>query len=275
MLCDLVRSSDLAGRLDPEELQDILRAYQDTADAVVRRFGGVIARYVGDGLLIYFGYPQAHEDDAERAVRAGLGIVGAMRELQSRLRLTLTPLPHIPLQVRIGLHTGVAVMGTIGDSSHRGDLEAVGETPNLAARVQGCAEPDTVLLTEATYRLLRGAFVCAPLGPRALKGIAAPVSLYRVLGEAGATKAHEVHGSILEKYNALGGAASSIDETRAIDTDARPARIVRRRQQADEKHREHGCGDRKKGGEDRKSLSRRSLGEDGSQHGHKQSLLTS
>jgi class 3 adenylate cyclase/predicted ATPase len=191
MFCDLVRSTELAGQLDPEELRDLLRAYQDAADEIVRRFGGVIARYVGDGLLIYFGYPHAHEDDAERAVRAGLGIVGAVRDLHGRLQATLTPLRDIPLQVRIGLHTGLAVMGTIGDSTHRDDMTAVGETPSVAARVQGCADPDTVLLTEPTHRLLRGTFACAPLGPRAFEGITAPVALYRVARESEATEPHQ------------------------------------------------------------------------------------
>jgi class 3 adenylate cyclase/predicted ATPase len=183
MLCDLVASTELAGRFDPEELRDVLRAYQDVADEVVRRFGGVIARYVGDGLLIYFGYPEAHEDDGPRAVRAGLGIVAAVRQLQARLAPTLEPLRGIPLRVRIGLHTGMAVMGAMGDSDHRDDMAAVGDTPNVAARIQGLADPDTVLLTEATYRLLRGAFACEALGPRSLKGIADPVTVYRVVAE--------------------------------------------------------------------------------------------
>jgi class 3 adenylate cyclase/predicted ATPase len=191
MFCDLVSSTQLAGRLDPEELRDLLRAYQEAADEVVQHFGGVIARYVGDGLLIYFGYPHAHEDDAERAVRAGLGIVGAVRELQTRLQPTMALLQDIPLRVRVGLHTGLAIMGTMGGSAPQDDLAAVGETPALAARVQGWADPDTVLVTEATHRLLRGTFVCAALGPCPLEGIAAPVLLYRVLREPEAAEVLE------------------------------------------------------------------------------------
>jgi class 3 adenylate cyclase/predicted ATPase len=183
MFCDLVGSVALASRLDPEDLGQLLEAYGNAVDEVVRRFGGVIARRVGDSLLIYFGYPHAHEDDAERAVRAGLRIVGALRDLYARLGPALAALRDIPLQVRIGLHTGLAVMGAMGDGAHRDDMAAVGETPNLAARVQGLAEPDAVLFTEATHRLLRGRLVCVPLGSRSLKGITAPVQVYRALRE--------------------------------------------------------------------------------------------
>jgi len=182
MFCDLVGSAGLAERLDPEDLRELLRRYQETVDAVVRRCGGVVARTVGDGLLVYFGYPLAHEDDAARAVRAGLQIVQAVRQLASAE----------PLQVRIGIHTGMAVMGDIGSGDSRESMAAVGETPNVAARLQGLAEPDTVVLSEATHRLLRGAYDCARLGARRLRGITEAIEAWRALRERPSWEMHEV-----------------------------------------------------------------------------------
>jgi len=173
MFCDLVGSAGLAERLDPENLRDLLRHYQETVDAIVRRCGGVVARYVGDGLLVYFGYPRAHEDDAARAVRAGLQIVEAVHGLPAAE----------PLRVRIGIHTGMAVMGDIGSGDSRESMAAVGETPNIAARLQGLAEPDAVVLSEATHGLLGGAYECAPLGAPRLRGLTGTVGAYRALRE--------------------------------------------------------------------------------------------
>jgi len=173
MFCDLVGSARLAERLDPEDLRELLRRYQEAVDAIVRRCGGVVARYVGDGLLMYFGYPRAHEDDAARAVRAGLQIVQAIRELPSAE----------PLRVRIGVHTGMAVMGDIGSEDGGEQMAAVGETPNVAARLQGLAEPDAVVMSEATHGLLRGAYECAPLGAQRLLGITEAIGVYRALRE--------------------------------------------------------------------------------------------
>ena len=184
MFCDLVASTELAARLDPEELREVLRAYQDVANEVVRRLGGVIARYIGDGLKIYFGYPLAHEDDPQRAVRAGLEIVDGVRQLQSRLETTSTVLATTPLRVRVGLHTGLAVMGSMGDPERRDEMESVGETPNIAARIQNLAAPDTVVVSDATRRLLKDTFVCEPLGAHVLKGITDPVTVHRVVAEA-------------------------------------------------------------------------------------------
>src|SRR5437867_10677450 len=132
LFCDLVDSTVLASRLDPEELREVIRAYQETSARVIARFDGHIAQHLGDGLLVYLGYPLAHEDDAQRAVRAGLGMVRAMRELPQRLNVQL---PH-PVQVRIGIHTGLVVVGEMGGGGNREQL-ALGETPNIAARVQG------------------------------------------------------------------------------------------------------------------------------------------
>jgi class 3 adenylate cyclase len=138
MFCDLVGSTALSEQLDPEELRDVVRAYQQTSAAVIDRYDGHIAQHLGDGLLVYFGYPMAHEDDAQRAVRTALGIVEAIQQLS----FPTIPLPG-PLQVRIGIHTGVVVVGEIGGGAQR-EMLALGETPNLAARLQGIAEPDTV-----------------------------------------------------------------------------------------------------------------------------------
>jgi class 3 adenylate cyclase len=139
MFCDLADSTALASQLDPEDLREVVRAYQQTCAAVIQRFDGYIAQYLGDGLLVYFGYPQAHEDDALRAVRAGLEIVEAMRALNARLVQERS----IRLAVRLGIHTGQVVVGEIG-SGERHEQLALGETPNLAARLQSMAALDTV-----------------------------------------------------------------------------------------------------------------------------------
>ena len=172
MFCDLVGSTALSERLDPEDLREVIHTYQECCAGVVARFGGFIARYMGDGLLVYFGYPQAHEDDAERAIRTGLGIVEAVGGLHPRDDLTL--------QVRVGIATGLVVAGDhIGEGASE-EKAVVGETPNLAARLQGLADPDTVVIAPSTYRLAGGLFVCDDLGPQRLKGISAPVPAYRV-----------------------------------------------------------------------------------------------
>jgi class 3 adenylate cyclase len=177
MFCDLVGSTALSAQLDPEELRAVVRAYQQTSAAVIERYGGYIAQYLGDGLLVYFGYPAAHEDDAARAVRAGLEIVGAPQHRT----VGATPVAH-SLQIRIGIHTGPVVVGEMGGGSRHEQL-ALGETPNIAARVQGLAEPDSVVVSAATQRLVAGLFNCEDLGPRTLKGISTPISAYRVSSE--------------------------------------------------------------------------------------------
>jgi class 3 adenylate cyclase len=183
LFCDLAGSSALAAVLDPEDLREVLREYQDICAGVIERHGGVIARQVGDGLLVNFGYPQAHEDDARRAARAGLAIVAALPELNRGLAPRFTALRTHPLQVRIGLHTGLVVVGALGDSTYRDPMAVVGETPNIAARLQGLAEADTVVVSGATRRLLGEAFRCEERGLHELKGVPAPVAVYRVQGE--------------------------------------------------------------------------------------------
>ncbi|MBI3795611.1 MAG: AAA family ATPase [Deltaproteobacteria bacterium] len=186
MFCDLVGSTPLAEQLDPEELREVIRAYQEACAEVISRFEGYIARYVGDALLVYFGYPVAHEDDAQRAVRAGLGIVGAMyKMLLPNLRLQQL------LQVRIGIHSGLVVVGEMGSRDYR-EAMALGETPNVAARLQGLAEPNAVVVSAATQRLIEGFFEHQDLGPQTLKGVSAPVRVFRIMGESQARSRLEV-----------------------------------------------------------------------------------
>jgi class 3 adenylate cyclase len=166
MFCDLVGSTALSAQLDPEELREIVRAYQETCADVIFRYEGHIAQHLGDGLLVYFGYPAAHEDDAQRAVRAGLEIVEAIR---GQVTGNGGQAKRQPLQVRIGIHTGLVVIGEIGSSEKR-EILALGETPNIAARIQGLAEPDTVVLSAATQRLEAGLFESQDLGLQTLKG---------------------------------------------------------------------------------------------------------
>ena len=181
LFCDLVDSTVLASHLDPEDLRAVVRAYQATCAEVIQRFDGYIAQYLGDGLLVYFGYPQAHEDEVQRAVRSGLGMVEAVGVLNTRLEREY----GVRLAVRLGIHTGLVVVGEIG-SGERQEQLALGETPNIAARLQGLATPDTVVISEATAHLSHGYFVCQPLGAPALKGLPQPLQVYRVLHASGA-----------------------------------------------------------------------------------------
>jgi class 3 adenylate cyclase len=167
LFCDLVDSTALASQLDPEDLREVVRAYQETCAKVIARFEGHIAQYLGDGLLVYFGYPLAHEDDAQRAVRAGLGIVEALGQLNTHLGQER----GVHLAVRLGIHTGLVVVGDVGGGARQEQL-ALGETPNLAARLQGIAASNTVVISAATYQLLGGFFACQPLGTTLLKGFA-------------------------------------------------------------------------------------------------------
>src|SRR5713101_3115066 len=190
MFCDLVDSTPLASQLDPEDLREVVRAYQETTAVVIQRFDGHIAQYLGDGLLVYFGYPQAHEDDARRALRTGLGMVEAMEALNARLAQH----SGVQLAVRIGIHTGVVVVGEMGGGSRQEQL-AMGETPNVAARLEGLAAPDTVVISPATLRLVQGYFTCHDLGAHPLKGLAAPLQVYCILGESAAQSRLDVAGA--------------------------------------------------------------------------------
>src|SRR5712692_3263825 len=145
MFCDVVDSTKLSGQLDPEEYRDVLRAYQSACAEAIQRFDGYIAQHLGDGLLVYFGFPTAHEDDAQRAILAGLGMLDAMQTLNTHLEQR----HGVRVAVRLGIHTGLVVVGEVGSGSRQENL-ALGETPNMAARIQGLATPDTVVISAAT-----------------------------------------------------------------------------------------------------------------------------
>jgi class 3 adenylate cyclase/predicted ATPase len=180
MFCDLVDSTQLSGRLDPEEYRDVVRAYQATSTEVIQRYDGHIAQLLGDGLLIYFGYPLAHEDDAQRAVRAGLGMVAALGDLNQGLQQA----KGIQLAIRIGIHTGLVVIGEMGGQGHQEQL-ALGEVPNISSRIQGLAESNTIGISATTYRLVQGFFDCQALGEQALRGVSQSIAVYRVLRASG------------------------------------------------------------------------------------------
>src|SRR6516225_2722541 len=162
MFSDLVGSTSLSARMDPEDLRELISAYQKCAAETVRRFDGFVARYMGDGVLVYFGYPQAHEDDSERAVRAGLELITAVAALKSR----------VSLQTRVGIATGLVVVGDLIGSGDTQERSMIGDTPNLAARLQRIAEPNTVVICDSTRRLLGNLFELKDLGLRDdLKGV--------------------------------------------------------------------------------------------------------
>ncbi len=188
MFCDLVGSTPLAEQLDPEELREVIRSYQEVCAEVIDRFDGYIGKYLGDGLLVYFGYPLAHEDDAQRAVRAGLEILEEIERLNTHLQCD----KGIKLAIRLGIHTGLVVMGEMGGGKKRDPMAIVGETPNIAARLQGLAEPNTVVISSATYPLVEGLFECHDLGMHALKGISSPMRVYQVICESGVWSRFEV-----------------------------------------------------------------------------------
>ena len=171
MFSDLVGSTALSARMDPEDLREVISAYQKCVAETVQRFGGFVAKYMGDGVLVYFGYPQAHEDDAERAVRAGLELIQAVGGLKS----------SAPLRTRVGIATGLVVVGDLIGSGAAQEQAVVGETPNLAARLQGIAEPNTVVIAESTRKLLGNLFDLEDLGAQDLKGIGGPVRAWAAL----------------------------------------------------------------------------------------------
>jgi class 3 adenylate cyclase/predicted ATPase len=174
MFADLVGSTALSTGMDPEDLRDVFAAYSNCAEETVSKFGGNVAQYMGDGILVYFGYPHAHEDDAEQAVRAGLELITAVAGLKTR----------VPQQIRVGIATGVVVVGNLTPS-------IVGETPNLAARLQSIAKPNMVVISEGTRRLLGHLFELEDLGTRDLKGISAPVQVWAVLRPSSSTSRFE------------------------------------------------------------------------------------
>src|SRR6202790_1845774 len=174
MFCDLVGSTALSAKLDPEDLRGIFGAYHHCCAALVERNGGFVAKYIGDGVLAYFGYPQAHEHDAERAVQAGLALVQAVPKL--------TTAAGTPLQVRVGIATGLVVVGDLIGAGAAREQAVVGETPNLARRLQPPAEPGAVVISSSTRRLTGGLFEYRDLGAVSAKGFAQPVPAWQVTG---------------------------------------------------------------------------------------------
>jgi class 3 adenylate cyclase len=180
---DLVGSTALSARLDPEDLRAVIGAYHRCVAAVIERAGGFVAKYMGDGVLAYFGYPRADEHDAERAVRAGLQLVEAVAGVDTAAEMRL--------QVRVGIATGLVVVGDLIGKGAAQEQAVVGETPNLAARLQALAAPGTVVIGPSTRRLTGGLFDYADLGAVEIKGLAAPVVASRVLRESGAESRFE------------------------------------------------------------------------------------
>jgi class 3 adenylate cyclase/predicted ATPase len=207
MLCDLVGSTALSTRFDPEDLRELIGDYHRAVADTVGRFDGFVAKYMGDGVLIYFGYPQAHEDDAERAVRAGLAVIEAVGRLPARQ----------DLRVRLGIATGIAVVGDLTGEGAAQERGVVGETPNLAARLQALAAPNTLIIGEATRRQIGGLFDLADLGLQALAGFAEPQPAWRVIGESG----------MLSRFEALRSG-----ETPLVGRDEEVELLFRRWQQA-------------------------------------------
>ena len=211
MFCDLVGSTELSQQLDPEDLRDVNRAYQDTCKSAIERYEGYVARYMGDGVLAYFGYPQAHEDDAERAIHAGLNVIVALDELNQ----TFSDKLGIELRVRVGIATGSVVVGDLIGEGASQESAVVGATPNLAARLQGMAGTNNVVIASSTYDLAGGRFEYKDLGTHKVKGIAELVQVWQVvapsaaesrfeaLHRAGATplvgREHEI-GLLLERW---------------------------------------------------------------------------
>jgi class 3 adenylate cyclase len=171
MFSDLVGSTALSARMDPEDLREVISAYQKCVSETVRHFGGFVAKYMGDGVLVYFGYPQAHEDDAERAVRSGLELVAAVSDVKT----------HAPLQTRVGIATGLVVVGDLIGSGASQEQAIIGETPNLAARLQGVADANSVVIAESTRKLVGNLFELQDIGAQELKGISGPVHAWATL----------------------------------------------------------------------------------------------
>jgi class 3 adenylate cyclase len=215
LLADLVGSTALSARMDPEDLREIISAYHKCAAQVVRRFGGFVSQYLGDGVLAYFGHPLAHEDDAERAVRTGLELIASVSALKTR----------VPLQTRVGIATGLVVVGDVLDA---GGLQArgiIGETPNLAARLQDAARPNMVVIAEVTRKLLGDLFELEYLGTKELKGITDPVQVWAALrATSGASRFEALHAS---RLNAFVGREHELEVLqRAFDNAGSELRVV-------------------------------------------------
>jgi class 3 adenylate cyclase/tetratricopeptide (TPR) repeat protein len=190
LFCDLAESTRISQALDPEDLRTIVRSYQDAVSAAVSRYEGHIAQYLGDGILVYFGYPRAHEDDAQRAVRAGLEFLSELSRVNERLASS----HGLRLAARVGIHTGTVVVGEMGGGARRETL-AMGSTANIASRLEQAAAPNSVVISAATQRLVRGLFVIEELEPQQLHGVAEPVVSYRVLQPSGIESRLDIEGA--------------------------------------------------------------------------------
>src|SRR5207248_4662400 len=188
MFCDLVGSTELSTRLDPEDLREVIGGYHGAVGEIVSGFDGFVSRYMGDGVLIYFGYPQAHEDDAERAVRAGLSAIDAVSRLD---------IQSVKLEARVGIATGLVVVGDLIGEGSAQEQSVVGETPNLAARMQALADPNAVVIAAGTRLLVADLFEYRDLGAVEVKGIAAPVPAWQVLRPS----------AVASRFDALRGSA--------------------------------------------------------------------
>ncbi|RDH75615.1 hypothetical protein DVS77_25660 [Mycolicibacterium moriokaense] len=189
LFCDLVDSTPLSRDLDPEDFREVMRAYYESCGKVIERFDGYIAQYLGDGLIVFFGYPQAHEDDAQRAVRAGLEVIAAITALSAEMRIRY----GVELAVRLGCHTGLVVVGeVVGEGRH--ELMAMGDAPNIAARLQGVASRNGLVIGPVTHQLVAGFFDCHSLGTPALKGVATQMEVFQVLHESSARTRLEALG---------------------------------------------------------------------------------
>ncbi|RWC46479.1 MAG: adenylate/guanylate cyclase domain-containing protein [Mesorhizobium sp.] len=189
MFVDLVGSTALSQRLDPEDMREVILSYQQAVSREIARYEGRVAKLMGDGVLAYFGWPRAHEDDAERAVRAGLAAATATGRLGGP--------GGVPLAARVGIATGLVIVGDLVGEGAAQEEAVVGDTPNLAARLQAVAEPDSIVVAEATQRLVAGLFTATDLGERELKGFTAPVRCWRIVGETAAESRFEARHAVL------------------------------------------------------------------------------
>jgi class 3 adenylate cyclase len=180
MFCEVVNPTTLSEQLDPDDFHDVITVYQETSSTVVRRFSGYVARQIGGASLVYFGYPVARDDASRQAVHAGLALIAALPALNARLQNALVLQLASPLQIRIGIHTGVAVVGEMGNKDYSESM-ALGDTPNIAARILALAGANTLVVSAETYRLVRDRFTCVSFGTHSLKGIATPLQLYQVV----------------------------------------------------------------------------------------------
>ena len=208
VFCDLVGSTSLSDKLDPEDFREILRDYQNSAAAVVDNFGGYTAQYLGDGLLVYFGYPVAHEDDARRGVCTGLEMIKAIEALNERLRRAR----GISLTIRVGIHSGRVVVGEMGGRERREHL-ALGPTPNIAARLQSIAKPNEVVVSAATLELVEGFFAFQSLGTCEIRGLSETLEVYRILAQRDVDNRFEV--ALSQGLGSLVGRREEIDVLRA------------------------------------------------------------